>query len=46
MIKGMKAYIDSFELITILVEKSLCYPIKVFYFIDGDIKRKIISIFH
>ena len=31
----MKAYIDSFELITVLVEKSLCYPLKVFYLIDG-----------
>ena len=41
MLKGMKAYIDSFELITILVEKSLCYPLKVFYFIDGDTKRKL-----
>jgi pullulanase len=41
MLKGMKAYIDSFQLFTILVENSLCYPLKVFYFIDGDIKRKL-----
>ena len=41
MLKGMKAYIDSFELITVLVEESLCYPLKVFYLIDGDTKRKL-----
>lgn len=41
MFKGMKAYIDSYELISILVEKSLCYPIKVFYLVDGDQKKKL-----
>lgn len=41
MFKGMKAYIDSYELISILLEKSLCYPVKVFYLVDGDTKRKL-----
>ena len=41
MFKGMKAYIDSYELISILVEKSLCYPIKVFYLVDGDFRKRL-----
>ena len=41
MFRGMKAYIDSYELISVLVEKSLCYPIKVFYLVDGDKKKKL-----
>ena len=35
------AYIDSFDIITVLVDKEISHPNKMFYLLDGDNKIRL-----